>query len=102
MYLLKGGTCNLPDGVAETIGDVYTVLLFAIPIIVIIISLIDLAKAAAAQKEDEIKKNQSLLIRRMIIAFLAFLILGILKLGLSVLKTNNTSSAISCITTIFG
>ncbi len=101
MYLLKG-TCNLPDGVAETIGSVYTILLFVIPIIVIIIGLIDLAKAAAAGKEEEIKKNQSLVIKRIIISFLAFFILGIIKLGLGFIKTNNTSSAISCITTIFG
>lgn len=99
MYTLA---CNLPDGVAETIGDIYSVLLFVIPIIVIVIGLIDLAKAGAAGKEDEIKKNQSLLIKRIVIAFLAFFILGIIKIGLSLIKTDNTSGAITCIQTIFG
>ena len=58
--------CNLPEGVAATIKDVYNILLIAIPVVVIVIGLVDLLKAVSAQKEDEIKRNQSIVIKNLL------------------------------------
>lgn len=94
--------CNLPEGVAATIKDVYNILLIAIPVVVIVIGLVDLLKAVSAQKEDEIKRNQSIVIKRVVISLIAFIIVGVVKLLLGMVHTGNTSSAVSCIKEIFG
>ena len=100
MFILE---CNLPEGVPETIGAIYSILIIAIPVIVVIFGMIDLAKAVAAQKEDEIKRNQGIVIKRIIVAVLAFFVYAIVKFVLgTIVKTGNTSDAISCLESIFG
>ena len=103
MFLLKGSGCNLPDGVAETIGAIYSILIIAIPVIAIIFGMIDLAKAVASQKEDEIKRNQGIVIKRIIVAALAFFVYVLVKFVIAnIVKTDNTGDAVSCLEQIFG
>ena len=51
------------------------VLQFAIPIALIIFGMIDLGKAVIAGKEDEMKKAQGILIKRVIYAVLIFFVI---------------------------
>lgn len=53
---------------------ILTVIQWVAPIILIIIGSIDMVKAIIAGKEDEIKKNQQTLIKRLISAVIIFLI----------------------------
>lgn len=53
---------------------ILTVIQWVAPIILIIIGSIDMVKAIVAGKEDEIKKNQQTLIKRLISAVIIFLI----------------------------
>ena len=46
----------------------------AIPIIIILYGMIDLGKAVVASKEDEIKKAQGMLIKRIIYGVVVFLL----------------------------
>lgn len=61
----------------ELLHNIYLVLLILIPVLVILFGVIDLAKAVTAGKEDEIKKGQSILMRRIIMGVLAFFVAAI-------------------------
>lgn len=51
-----------------------------VPILLVIFGLLDLAKAVMAQKEDEIKKGQQTLIKRLIAAVIVFLVIPVVKI----------------------
>ena len=72
-----GGTvfdCEQLGPVLGVAGFVLKVIQYAVPIILIIIGSIDLMKAVMAGKEDDVKKNQKVLIKRAIAAVLVFLV----------------------------
>jgi len=51
-----------------------------IPIVLIVLGMIDLGKAVIASKEDEIKKAQGMLIKRLIYAIAVFFVVTIVML----------------------
>ncbi|MFA5409678.1 MAG: hypothetical protein WC343_12985 [Bacilli bacterium] len=63
-------------GLAKSILQIIQIL---IPIGLIILGTIDLGKAVIASKEDEIKKNQQVLLKRCISAVLVFLVATIVS-----------------------
>jgi hypothetical protein len=68
------------------IGFIKTILMviqILIPIGLIVLGTIDLGKAVIASKEDEIKKNQQILIKRAIAAVLVFLLATIVTFLMS-------------------
>ena len=67
----------------------------AIPVILIIMKGIDFIKAITAQKEDEIKKAQSLFIKRIILAALVYFVFVIVKLIISIV--GNSDNIINCV-----
>ena len=72
MYILA---CeNGLDAVFVVAGFVIKMFRFIVPVILIIWGSIDLAKAVIAGKEEEIKKNQTTLIKRAIAALILFLV----------------------------
>ena len=73
-----GGQLDLSDGVLPSaVSKVIDIIKFAIPVLVVVFGLIDLGKAVMSAKEDEIKKNQGLLIKRLIIAVLVFFVVAL-------------------------
>ncbi len=100
MFILD---CNgIPPEITNTIGAVYNILLVVVPIIIVIFGIIDFVKAVMSGKEDEIKKNTSTFIKRLITGLLVFFVLALVKLILNIIQTNNQSEAIACINSIFG
>lgn len=72
--------CNGPvQGVFTTIGWVFFILKIVVPIILIVMGSIDLAKAVAASKDDEIKKAVGSLVKRAVLGVLIFFIPTILN-----------------------
>ena len=72
--------CNGPvQGVFTTIGWVFFILKIVVPIILIVMGSIDLAKAVAASKDDEIKKAVGSLVKRAVLGVLIFFIPTILS-----------------------
>lgn len=55
----------------------------AVPILLVIFGMLDLGKAVTAQKEDEIKKGQHILIKRLITGALIFLVISIVQILVS-------------------
>lgn len=73
----------------------------AIPIILVIFGMLDLAKAVMSNDEKEMKGAQTKLMKRVIYAVLVFLVVSIVQLLFSVLNKNSVSgedvsSCISC------
>lgn len=61
-------------GVFVVIRTVLKIIQWVVPVILILLGTIDLVKAVSAGKEDDIKKNQGVLIKRAIAAVIVFLI----------------------------
>ena len=59
---------------------IVTILKVAVPVLLVIFGSIDLIKALVAGKEDEIKKAQSIFIRRLITGVLVFFVVAIVQL----------------------
>lgn len=104
MFILEGYVCGdlIPEEIACTVGQVYNVLLIAIPIIIVLFGIIDLVKAVASGKEDDIKKGTTILIRRIITGLIVFFVLAVVKFVVNLIQTNNTENVSSCLNEIFG
>lgn len=102
MFILACG--SIPPEITNTIGIIYNILLMAIPIAIIIFGLIDFVKAVISGKEDEIKKNTSVFLKRLLTGFLAFFVLAIVKFGMQVIGKNvsGANDALSCVNSILG
>ena len=66
------GSFTVPGQIAGLISTIVTLIKIAVPIILIILGMLDMGKAVASQKEDEIKKGQKTLISRCIAAAIVF------------------------------
>jgi len=66
--------CTDFKGAVQIVGLILKVIQWVVPIILILLGTIDLVKAVIAGKEDDIKKNQTALIKRIIAAVIVFLV----------------------------
>lgn len=57
-----------------------------VPIILIIMGVIDMVKATASQKEDEMKKAQMTFVKRLISALLVFFVIAIVQFLFNILS----------------
>ena len=65
--------------------------------------MIDMGKAVASQKEDEIKKGQKTLISRVIAAAIVFFVVAIVQLMLSIVSgATNDTSIWTCVCELLG
>lgn len=69
--------CEELAPVIGIVKGVITLIQWGVPILLIVFGTLDLAKAVIAGKEDEMKKAQSTLIRRVIYAVAVFLVVQI-------------------------
>ncbi|MDO4963239.1 MAG: hypothetical protein Q4E75_03990 [bacterium] len=79
---------------------VHTVILaiqIAVPVVLVIFGMLDFFKGVTSGKEDEIKKNQTLFIKRLISAVLIFFIVAIVKLLFSLVADDKSGSKINCV-----
>ena len=65
---------TLPDFVAYFVSLVYIVIRIGIPVLLIIVGMFDMGKAIVAKKEEDVKKAQQLLIKKIIVGLIVFLI----------------------------
>ena len=99
----KEAVC-IPVEIAKGLTVVYNVIKFAVPALLILIGMFDMAKAITAKNEEDIKKAQNLLVKKTIIAFLVyFLFIGVLWMLKLINDTNgNTEAGVStCLESLF-
>lgn len=92
-----GNTIKVDSSLPSAVSAIINILKIAIPILVILFGLIDLGKAVMSAKEDDIKKNQGLLIKRVIVAVLVFFVVAIVQFVVEVVAGGNKENIIDCI-----
>lgn len=80
------------------VASIVTIIKIVVPVLLIIFGMIDLVKAVTAGKEDEIKKAQSVFIRRLIMGILVFFVVLIVQMLISFVsnKDSDVSSCFNC------
>ena len=102
----KGGIptkCGLPSGLADMINDAFDLLKIGVPIVLIIIGMIDLLKAVASQKEEDIKKGWNTFAKRVIYGIAVFFVFFLVQFIVSLLPgSSGKNDILSCVKTFFG
>ena len=94
-------TCTaLPDvAIDESIPKVVSMVILAIqiavPVLLVVMGSIDLAKGVIAQKDDEIAAGRKTFIKRLIAGLLVFFVVAIVKLLISVVS-NSDDNIMAC------
>ena len=78
MYFL--GYCSDLKPIIKILVAIIKLIQFGIPFVLILMGMLDLGKAVLSSKEDEMKKAQSTLIKRLIYAVAVFLVVTIVTL----------------------
>lgn len=98
LYVACGEAFDIPHRAPELISLAVNLLKIATPIILIFVSVISLLKALAASKEDEIKKAQSSLIKKIIAAVMVFFIIQIVQFVISKVADSSEKGGVeSCL-----
>ena len=101
MFILECGIAIDPivPGITSTIVNVIK---WAVPVLLIILGLLDMAKTVIANEEKEMKEAQKMLIKRIIYAIVAFLVVALVQAVFGLLAKADTngktaSDATQCI-----
>lgn len=74
-----GGKLSFDSVLPTSVSTIINIMKVVIPILVVFFGLLDLGKAVMSQKEDDIKKNQGLLVKRLIVAVLVFFVVSLVQ-----------------------
>ena len=93
------GDIVIPSLVPKLVHTIVIIIQIAIPIIIIIFGMLDMAKAVSASKEDDIKKGQKMLIKRIITGVIVFLLFVVVKtvIGLVAGDSGSMWSCVDCV-----
>lgn len=84
------------NGIPGIIGDlvhyVYIGIKIVVPILLVLFGMIDLGKAIAAKKEDDIKKYQSSCIKRLVTGILVFIVIFVVEFLLGFVEPDTGTS----------
>ena len=93
----------VPNVLINIVRTVINIIKIGVPIILIVLGMIDMGKAVASQKEDEIKNGQKKLLSRCIAAGITFFVVAIVQLLVGIISSaaesdqNKENSLWSCI-----
>ena len=99
---IAGNEIVIPGAIAGIIATVVNLIKIVVPIILIILGMLDMGKAVASQKEDEIKKGQKTLMSRCIAAGIVFFVVAIVQLLFGIIGgSDDTNSTLwTCISAL--
>lgn len=81
-----------------SISSIIQIIKIVVPVLLIIFGMIDLVKAVTAGKEDEIKKAQTVFIRRLVMGILVFFVILLVQMIISFVsnKDANITNCFNC------
>lgn len=88
---------SIPEEISGLTSTLFTIVKFAIPLILIIYGMLDFGRAVMAGEEKEIKEKQKLFIKRLIAAVMVFFIFAIVDLILGVIVPEEQDSIMRCL-----
>lgn len=84
-----GSNVIIDQKIADIVKLIIRVIQIAVPVLLVIFGSFDLVKGLIAQKEDEIKKGQQTLIKRLIAGVIVFFVIALVKLLVSAVSGNS-------------
>ena len=100
LYVTCGDAFDIPHQAPVIISFIVNFLKILTPILLIVLSIISLFKALSSSSEDEIKKAQKSLIKKVIAAVMVFFVVSIVQFVVMKFadstETDNLSSCLSC------
>ena len=75
--------CDSAENVIILVGKIVSIFQIAIPIILVVLGLVSLGKAVVANKDDEVKKATTGLVKKIVFAAAIFFIVTIVKMVVS-------------------
>ena len=97
-YVACGESGGIPAPVPQLTSALYTILIIATPITLVIFSIVALIKAITSGSQDDIKKAQSKVIKKFIAAALVFFIAGMVQFVVTkAADASEETSIVSCI-----
>ena len=88
----KCADVDVPPQLTGIVALVINVIKIGVPIILVVLGMIDMGKAVASQKEDEIKKGQKILLSRCIAAGITFFVVAIVQLLVGIVTSVDKSN----------
>ncbi len=102
-YVACGNARDIPYQLPQITHFSVNLLKIAVPIILVLVSMITLVKAIISSNEDDMKKAQKSLVRRAIAAVIIFFVVSIVQLVMSIAADesdiNSITSCIDCFLT---
>lgn len=96
-FVACGDARDIPYQLPEITSFLFNLLKIAVPIILVIVSMITLVKAVVSSNDDATKKAQKTLVRRIIAAAIVFFVMSIVQLVISVVAdVSDTESITKC------
>ncbi len=92
-----GNNLELPEDLVKLISIVITAMQVAVPIILIVMGMLDFAKAASASKEEDMKKAQQSFVRRLIAGACVFLVICVVKIAVGIVNTDDSNDMLKCV-----
>ena len=89
--------CSDLEPVLKIVGLVVWGIKIAVPIILIVVGMFDLAKAVTEKSEDKIKEAQQKLIKRAIAAVLVFLVVTLVSNVMGVIGADDYKKCMDCV-----
>lgn len=78
-------------------STIVDLLKIGVPVLLIVLGMLDFGKAVMSQKEDEIKKNQTLFIKRLLSAALVFFVFIIVELLFNIVAKDEDANIWNCV-----
>ena len=98
MYILDAGeVCSGLAPVLRIVGIVVWGIKVGVPIILIVVGMIDLARAVTEKSDDKIKEAQNKLIKRAIAAVLVFLVVSFVGILMELIGASDYQDCMKCI-----
>ena len=88
------------DKIVDIIRFVYNAIKIGVPIILVVVGMFDMGKAITQQKEDEIKKAQTLLVKKAVAALIVFLMFAFVQLIVNIAGGDEATTTTGCINSI--
>ncbi len=95
---IQCGDTKVPYVAAQITSTIVLAIQVIVPVIIILLGMLDFAKAVMAQKEDEIKKGSQTFFKRLFIGICVFLVFVLIKLIISIPASSTMNdSAWDCV-----
>ena len=93
--------CESLNPVLKIVGIVVLGIKIVVPIILIVVGMLDLAKAVTEKDENKIKEAQNKLVKRAIAAVLVFLVVVLVGVVMKLVTSEDYKDCIGCINSPF-